>query len=203
MSALTVGQPAPRFRLPSGQGPEVGLEDYRGRPVIVWFTKGMGCAFCRQHMSQLSRIYAEIRARSGEVLEITPTPLLRARFYVSNFKVPFPYLSDPDYRVHAAYGIDVRPKSLARLAGAFYAGARTPDPPSDYGVVKPRLSELPEILRDTDMGFFVVDGDGIMRFAKSGSYTTDPPPGAPGLFAVRPIPGADEILAALERGRAT
>ena len=68
MSALTAGQPAPGFRLPSAQGPEVALEDYRGRRnVIVWFTKGMACVFCRQHMSQLARAYGEIQRRNGEV----------------------------------------------------------------------------------------------------------------------------------------
>jgi hypothetical protein len=48
-----------------------------------------------------------------------------------------------------------------------------------------------------------VDAEGVVRFALSGTYGTPPPPGAPGLFAVRPLPDADEILHALERGRAT
>jgi peroxiredoxin len=36
-----VGTPAPLFRLPTAQGTEVGLEDYRGRRVVLWFSKGL------------------------------------------------------------------------------------------------------------------------------------------------------------------
>ena len=51
MPSIEIGQMAPPLRLPSGQGQEVALEDYRGRQhVIVWFTKGMACPFCRQQM---------------------------------------------------------------------------------------------------------------------------------------------------------
>ena len=39
MNAPAVGQPAPTFKLPSAQGPDIGLEDYRGKKnVIVWFS---------------------------------------------------------------------------------------------------------------------------------------------------------------------
>ncbi|MFQ5520440.1 MAG: hypothetical protein ACE5FK_03500 [Candidatus Methylomirabilia bacterium] len=39
---LAVGTPAPNFRLPAAQGPEIALEDYSGkRNVILWFTPGL------------------------------------------------------------------------------------------------------------------------------------------------------------------
>jgi len=39
---LTVGTPAPNFRLVSAQGPEINLEDYRGRRnIILWFSQGL------------------------------------------------------------------------------------------------------------------------------------------------------------------
>ena len=70
--ALEVGQQAPSFRLPSGHGPELGTEDYRWRSnLIVWFTKGMGCPFCRTQMSQLARGYARLQTAGAEVLQVT------------------------------------------------------------------------------------------------------------------------------------
>jgi peroxiredoxin len=41
MTPPGIGSPAPRFRLPTAQGGEVGLEDYRGRSVVLWFSKGL------------------------------------------------------------------------------------------------------------------------------------------------------------------
>src|SRR5437867_2547020 len=94
---LRVGDSAPGFRLSSADGREIALDDYRGKEnVIVWFTKGMGCPFCRQKMSQLARAYPEMRKRGAEVLEVSVSTPARARFYGQKFPLPFPYLADPD-----------------------------------------------------------------------------------------------------------
>ncbi len=37
----TIGETAPPFRLPSAQGPDVALTDYRGRRLVLWFSKGL------------------------------------------------------------------------------------------------------------------------------------------------------------------
>src|ERR1041385_6856309 len=112
-TGLRVGTAAPAFRLPSADGREVGLEDYRGKEtVIVWFTKGMVCPFCRQKMSQLAKAYPEMRKRGAGLLEISNSTTSRARFYGENFRLPFPYLADPDWAVRRLYGLDVRSHSL-------------------------------------------------------------------------------------------
>jgi len=36
-----IGTPAPSFRLATAAGTEVALEDYRGRSVVLWFSKGL------------------------------------------------------------------------------------------------------------------------------------------------------------------
>ena len=39
MDGIAIGQPAPSFRLPSAQGTEVALEDYRGKNHVVGWTR--------------------------------------------------------------------------------------------------------------------------------------------------------------------
>jgi peroxiredoxin len=41
MTPPAVGTRAPSFRLPAAQGTEIALEDYRGRSVVLWFSKGL------------------------------------------------------------------------------------------------------------------------------------------------------------------
>ena len=36
-----IGAPAPDFRLLSAQGAEVGVSDYHGRKLVLWFSKGL------------------------------------------------------------------------------------------------------------------------------------------------------------------
>jgi peroxiredoxin len=196
MSAPTVGQPAPGFKLPSAQGPDIGLEDFRGKKkVIVWFTKGMACVFCRQHMSQLSRAYDEIRKRDAEVLEIAPSTPEKGRLYASKYKLPFPYLCDPDDEARQSWQIAQRSRGPAWYVGGLVGGMTAKALANDYGNEPPGFGEIPKLLRDDDMGFFIVDRGGIVRYANSASYADL----STGKLAIRPIPANDEILRELER----
>ena len=199
MTETMVGRPAPPFRLPSAQGPEVGLEDYRGRNVILLFAKGMACGFCRQKMSQLARGLPRLRELQTEVLQIAPTPLDRGRFYARNFRLPFPYLCDPDYRAYAAYGLGRRTLPPATLARAVYASFTMPTPENDWGEVRPAVKELGRLFADDDLGFFIVDRDGAVRYALAGSYAIVE---GGRLAGMRPIPANDEIFRELERCQA-
>lgn len=195
MNMIPVGHEAPGFRLPSAQGPDVALEDYRGRKnAIVWFTKGMGCVFCRQHMSQLARLAPELAKRNTEVLEITPTPLSRARSYAQKYNLPFPYLSDAGDHVRRAWHLDVRRRGPLWYAGGVLAGFTMQKPQTDFGQDPPAFGELPTVLRDEDMGFFIVDREGVVRYAYGGSYVTKDAGG----ISIRPIPSHAEILGELE-----
>jgi peroxiredoxin len=187
MEGITVGQAAPSFRLPSAQGGEVGLDDYRGRKnVIVWFTKGMGCPFCRTQMTQISRAYSDVQKLGGEILEVTVSPVRRARIYAEKFRLPFPYLCDPDYEVRQKWGVASRSHGVGHYVTALVKGLTTPAPANDFGTFAPPLDELPRILSDDDMGFFIVDKQGIVRYAATGMYRID----SSGVS----VPGNEEIL---------
>jgi len=198
MNQLSVGQRAPSFRLPSAQGPEVGLEDYRGRAnVILFFAKGMACGFCRQKMSQLARGAPRFGALQAEVVMVAPTTQERGRFYARNFQLPFPYLCDPDYRVYEAYAMPPRRRSLLWKAQVFTHAIRMPQvEATELGVAKPALSEMPRMFNDDDLGFFIIDKAGTLQYSSSGPYFQFE--GAKPT-TMQPIPSTDEIVAVLER----
>jgi peroxiredoxin len=192
MTIPRIGERARSFRLPSARGTEVGLDDFLGRnAVVLWFTKGMACPFCRQQMSQLARGYPQIREQRGEVLEVTSTSPARAQFYGRRFTLPFPYLCDPDYRVRNAWGLGKRAHGPGYYAKAVIKGVTAPLPPNDFGAFKPAMSELPGVFADDDMGVFIVDRAGIVRYALTGSYFTG--------TGIHALPAADEIMRELAR----
>ncbi len=192
MSGVTIGERAPSFRLPSGQGPKIGPEDYRERSnLIIWFTKGMVCPFCRQQMAQLVRGYPQFQALDTEILEVTPAPLQRARIYAQKFRIPFPYLSDADCRVRRLYGVERRSRSLGEYVNAFVQGARMPKPPEEFENPPSVFSDLPNLLADDDTGFFILDKDGVVQYALAGSYASSAGP--------RSIPSNEEIVRELQR----
>jgi hypothetical protein len=65
-------------------------------------------------------------------------------------------------------------------------------PSSDFGEVKVSAGEFLTELYDDDMGFFIVDKQGMVRYALAGSY------GDLETLRVRPIPSNDELIRELQ-----
>ncbi len=103
---LKVGDPAPKLALPTIQGKQVSLEDYRNKnALILWFSRGYACPFCRQQMARLQLGYSKFQERSAEILQIAPGPLKTAKFYFMTHKLFFPYLCDDTFESYRAYGL--------------------------------------------------------------------------------------------------
>jgi peroxiredoxin len=180
-STLAIGRPAPLFRLPSADGAMVGLRDYHGRKtVMLWFTKGFGCPFCRQQMSHLRHALPALEPFVAAVLLIARTPPARARVYAKHFPLPFPYLCDSDGSVRSAYGLGERANSagdyVKKVVGRLRDGR---PPPSDFGRsgrlggppgILQSPGELVRVLADEDTGLFIVDAVGTLRFSSVGAW---------------------------------
>ena len=187
MPGIAVGQPAPSFRLPTAQGAEIGLDDFRGKKnVIVWFTKGMACPFCRAQMSQLSRAYGDLQKLDAEILEVSVSGVSRAQAYAKKFTLPFPYLCDPDYQVRREWGLGQRSHGLGHYVLGFIQGAMAEKPANDFGDFLPPLDETRKLLNDDDMGFVIVDKRGVVRYSIAGSYLEG--------SKSRSLPSNEEIL---------
>ena len=192
MTVPKIGEPARAFRLPCAQGGEIALDDYKGRrSVVLWFTKGMACPFCRQQMSQYARAYERIREHGGEVLEVTGSTPARGAFYAKRFTLPFPYLCDPDFSARRAWGLEKRSHGPVYYAKMLAIGMTETPPPNDWGPFKPSLGEIPSMLADDDMGLFIVDRAGVVRYALAGPYA--------GERGVHGLPSPEEITRELDR----
>jgi putative peptide zinc metalloprotease protein len=122
-----VGQVAPQFALPSIRGTMVDLASYRGRRnVVVWFSRGFTCPFCRVYTDSVRAGYAALRAADTEVIQIAPNLLESARRFFAQAPLPFPFVCDPDKRLYAVYGLgDVGALEATRTAVVSFAHAFT------------------------------------------------------------------------------
>ena len=168
MEGITIGQAAPSFRLPSAQGGEIGLEDYRGqKSVVVWFTKGMGCPFCRSQMTQISRRIPTCKTAGGEVLEIPGFARAPGSHLCGEVR-SFPYLCDPTSVGEMGYRI-----TPARCQALRHRSGEGIDNPfrTTTSAFAPPLDEMRRVLNDDDMGLFIVDKQRIVRYATTGAAT--------------------------------
>jgi peroxiredoxin len=140
-----MGTRAPDFRLTSAQGTAVALADYREkRHVVLWFSKGLFCPFCRRYMAQLRLGYAEVQKQDSEILQVTHSAPPAAQLYSRHYELKFPYLCDTERLVHELYGIHMVQKgpvevirdlavcSAAAASDRIVHGEKSPSPASYF-----------------------------------------------------------------------
>lgn len=111
------GEPLPEFRLPTAGGGDIGVSDYRGRKnLLLWFSKGLFCPYCRRNMARLSQAYAQFQASGAEILQITINTVDEANLYFRSYRLATPYLCDPDTQVHLRYGLPPERQTLGAIA---------------------------------------------------------------------------------------
>jgi peroxiredoxin len=169
----TIGHAAPLFELRSVQGLTVELAAYRGRlNVVLWFSRGFTCPFCRAYMDGIGNGYGELRAVETEVIQVAPNLLESARTFFRDSASPFPFVCDPDKRLYAVYGLGDRGAleatrtALVSFSHAFTHGDAGPQVRGAWLDVMNRnfLRRLHHhAMTAVEQGIFVVDKQGMIR----------------------------------------
>ena len=168
-----VGQPAPLFSLTSVQGDPVELAAYRGRRnVVVWFSRGFTCPFCRVYMDGMREGYDLLRAAEAEIIQVGPNLLQSARIFFGHSPTPYPFVCDPDKRLFAVYGLGDRGaleatrSAVVSFSYAFTHGDTGPQLRGAWLDVMNRnfVRRLHHhAMTAMEQGIFLVDRDGIVR----------------------------------------
>ncbi len=112
---VELGGPAPGFRLQTGAGEYVSLEDFRGKKnVVIYFypkdfTKG-----CTAEACEFRDSYEEFKNLGAEVIGISGDNQESHRDFAGEHKLPFILLCDPDGSVRKSYGVK---KTLGLIPG--------------------------------------------------------------------------------------
>lgn len=110
-----VQRPAPEFQanaFADGAYKKIGLADYRGRWVVLFFYPGDYTFVCPTELTELAARYQELRALDVEVLAIsTDSHHVHRAWQEAELSkmvpggLPFPMLADPQGRIGSLYGV--------------------------------------------------------------------------------------------------
>ncbi|HEX7439811.1 MAG TPA: TlpA disulfide reductase family protein [Caldimonas sp.] len=110
--AIAPASAAPDFTLRTMGGPNLRLQEQRGRVVMVnfWAT---WCGPCRQEMPQLNRLYEKYRASGFVLLGVNvDDDALKAADVAGKLGLKFPVLLDTDKAVSRLYDLSTMPSTV-------------------------------------------------------------------------------------------
>jgi putative peptide zinc metalloprotease protein len=160
--------------------------------VVVWFSRGFTCPFCRVYTDGMRTSYAALRAADTEIIQVAPNLLDSARRFFAQAPLPFPFVCDPDKRLYAVYGLgDVGALEATKTAVVSFAHAFTHGDTNNqirgawFDVMNRNFVRRlhHHAMTAQEQGMFLIDKEGIIR-----SVTVvgpiDPMPGGADLAAM-------------------
>ena len=104
-TTTVVNGAAPNFTLFNTNGRVVTLSSYRNRPVLLYFSEGVGCDACFYQMVEIEAHQAEFTRMGVQILPIVMDPAGEVRQEMVLFGLHDPFLIDPIGQVSSAYHV--------------------------------------------------------------------------------------------------
>lgn len=105
MAKVETGKKVPDFRLPATGGEEVGLEDLKGRKLVLYFYPKDNTPGCTQEGLDFRDLYPEFVGAGAEVLGVSRDSIKSHEKFKEKYDLPFELLSDPDEILCKAFDV--------------------------------------------------------------------------------------------------
>ncbi|HET9104847.1 MAG TPA: thioredoxin-dependent thiol peroxidase [Solirubrobacteraceae bacterium] len=111
---LNIGDPAPDFTLPDQHGNPVGLADFKGRKVVLYFYPKADTPGCTTQACGVRDHRADYDSAGAVVLGVSPDAPKKIAKFDEKYELGFPLLGDEDHAVAEAYGVWVEKSMYGR-----------------------------------------------------------------------------------------
>ena len=102
---LKVGDKAPDFTVPSTDGTEVSLKDYRGKKVVLYFYPKDDTPGCTKEACSFRNNLARVKKKGAVILGMNADSVKLHQKFTKKYDLTFPLLSDETKEVIKAYGV--------------------------------------------------------------------------------------------------
>ncbi len=104
MTNLNVGDKAPSFSLKSQDGRTYGLEDYKGKWVVLFFYPKDDTPGCTKEVCSFRDKYASYKKLGIQLFGISVDDMNSHDAFAKKFNLTFPLLADTEKKISLAYG---------------------------------------------------------------------------------------------------
>ncbi|MBI5545331.1 MAG: peroxiredoxin, partial [Deltaproteobacteria bacterium] len=109
MTGLAPGSPAPEVWAPNQDGKIVRLEDFQGRPILLFFYPKDDTPGCTREACALRDSYRRYQEQGIVILGISRQDPASHKAFITKHKLPFDLLSDEDGVWAKAFGVKTVP----------------------------------------------------------------------------------------------
>jgi peroxiredoxin len=163
--ALGVGSKAPESCLQDHNGMSVSSTDLLGRGrLVVCFFRGRWDPFCCGQMEAMNRVLPQIEQAKASLVAISPQTVKQSFFMADQHKLRFPLLSDAGNAVARQFGLVYRvPEEQAAIYRRAFINLPFTNGDESWELPIPAT--------------YVIERDGVVRFASANEdYTERPEP---------------------------
>ncbi len=115
---LEIGKQAPAFQLPASNGEDIGLEQFKGKNIILYFYPRNMTPTCTQQACDMRDYNGQFEKLNTIVLGISTDPVKSHLRFKEKHQLPFLLLADEEHQVCEKYGV----WQMKKLYGKEYMG---------------------------------------------------------------------------------
>ena len=106
MSRLEIGDIAPNFSFAGQHENTIGLENLKGKILVIFFVRSLFWRQCRTRTSEFGRTLDKFRAEDAEILIVVPEKREKALKYASAMGFSGFVVPDDEKKIYHRYGLD-------------------------------------------------------------------------------------------------
>ena len=102
---LKIGDKAPTFSLPTGEGKTLALKDLKGKKVVLYFYPKDNTSGCTKEACSFQENFSALRNKKAIVLGVSGDSASSHAKFAAKYDLTFSLLSDEKKEVLKAYGV--------------------------------------------------------------------------------------------------
>jgi len=105
MAQLKIGDEAPKFSLPDGDGKTLSLADFKGKKVVLFFYPKDMTSGCTKEACSFQEHLGVIKRKGAVVLGVSADSPTSHKKFASKYELSFPLISDEKKEMIKKYGV--------------------------------------------------------------------------------------------------
>ncbi|MDB5987824.1 MAG: peroxiredoxin [Nevskia sp.] len=112
--SLKIGDKLPKLQLPANGSREVGLQDYKGKKLVVYFYPKDNTPGCTLEGQDFTALYKDFVKSGADIVGVSKDSVKAHDNFCAKFGFPFTLLSDTDETLCQAFGTIVEKSMYGR-----------------------------------------------------------------------------------------